>query len=618
MLRFAITASDRYLGVFDALLNAGWEEARIFSVPTRISLSKACIERASGLGLGIGIQLSRIRERDLQRLADDGCEVASYSWRIGGWKPHIAHAINFHPSLLPEFRGPYPLINGLLARQTRWGVTCHKLAPEFDAGDVLAQRAFDAAGQDTHETLDLKTQTAASRLVLQVDKEFPALWAGATPQGERGAERRGHRHPFARHHLALRRAGDGLRAEQVPVEEDDEAVSAGHRDRQREGVDDRTWRCVVLFLPAGGTRVTRTRTPLTIARHSKRPTARTVDMICSTVLPKSRVHCASLKSGASEPSSITGPEGWMKQPSSTCNRSRRSPLRRGIEHAGQHRIPKESRRRRPAANRQSDPDRSGVGSVPDHAGPRLQANRRPGDGRHLLPGGPPPVAWIPASRDESGRRAERPGRVRRSRRRTAGNPGKRSEASRGALPAGRSVAGARATGRRGPCLQAGPRHRCHVGRCRLPARRGCESAARVVTCDRIIQAGDLVQGRFSGGALQPRRHRCGGAETRVGRGMVSACHGDPARVRRCARQPLGHPPEDRARCGGPRPSRHRLSPTVPVPADFPRSAANRSDPLRCRQGKHQPQPPVLTDAKQCRRLDDRIRPGRPKRGPAPH
>lgn len=187
ILRFAITVSDRYLGVFDALLNAGWEPIRLFSSPTegRIFATKASIERACALK--IGIQLSRMGEHDLQHLADDGWEVlvvASYPWRIGDWRPFVPHAINFHPSLLPEFRGSYPLINGLLAQRARWGVTCHKLAPEFDTGDVLAQRAFDVAAQDTHEILDLKTQMAAAALATQVSGDFSALWAGATPQAE--------------------------------------------------------------------------------------------------------------------------------------------------------------------------------------------------------------------------------------------------------------------------------------------------------------------------------------------------------------------------------------------------------------------------------------------------
>jgi methionyl-tRNA formyltransferase len=191
-MRFAITVSDRYLGVFDALLRGGWEPIRVFTSPTdgRISRNSASIERAQAQK--VGIQLSRMSEHDLQHLADDGCEVlvvASYAWRIGEWRPFVPHAINFHPSLLPEFRGPYPLVNGLLARCSRWGVTCHKLAPDFDTGDILAQRAFDVTAQETHETLDLKTQIAATALAKHVAEDFTALWVGATPQ-DGGSTRR--------------------------------------------------------------------------------------------------------------------------------------------------------------------------------------------------------------------------------------------------------------------------------------------------------------------------------------------------------------------------------------------------------------------------------------------
>lgn len=186
-MRFAITATDRYLGVFNALLDAGWEPMRLFSWATdgRMFQTSAVIERA--LKLKIGIQLSRMDELELQHLSDAGCEVlvvASYKWRIGEWQRFVPHAINFHPSLLPEFRGCYPLVNGLLERRTRWGVTCHKIAADFDTGDILAQRGFDIAPQETHETLDLKTQMAATALARQVAGDFAALWAGATPQSQ--------------------------------------------------------------------------------------------------------------------------------------------------------------------------------------------------------------------------------------------------------------------------------------------------------------------------------------------------------------------------------------------------------------------------------------------------
>ena len=123
----------------------------------------------------------------------------------------------------------------------------------------------------------------------------------------------------------------------------------------------------------------------------------------------------------------------------------------------------------------------------------------------------------------------------------------------------------------------------------------------------MLREGDFAQTRLFGGALQPRCHGCRGAEVRFGRRMVSSRPGSPARVRRGTRQPLGRPAQDRP-CGGFRcTSRDRLSPEVPVRADFPGSAANRSGPVRRREGKHQPQSSVLADAQQCHRLDDRIR-----------
>lgn len=185
--RFAITATDRYIGVFKAFVEAGWEPVKLFTAPTddRLFHNKATIAYASSLGLDI--QLSPLDEAALADLGQRQCEllvVASYQWRIGDWAPHLPHAINFHPSPLPLYRGPYPLVQGLLDRQPRWGVSCHKLAPEFDRGDILASRQFDVAEDECHESLDLKTQIAARQLAAAVALNFDGLWAGAQPQHE--------------------------------------------------------------------------------------------------------------------------------------------------------------------------------------------------------------------------------------------------------------------------------------------------------------------------------------------------------------------------------------------------------------------------------------------------
>jgi methionyl-tRNA formyltransferase len=135
--------------------------------------------------LGIPVQLSPIQEADFKDLARSGCDilvVASYNHRIGDWKSHFKYAVNFHPSPLPLGRGPYPIVKAIRDRYKFWGVTCHKLSPEFDAGDILACERFPLSCDESHESLDLKTQMAAKRLAANVAARFVALWDGAQPQ----------------------------------------------------------------------------------------------------------------------------------------------------------------------------------------------------------------------------------------------------------------------------------------------------------------------------------------------------------------------------------------------------------------------------------------------------
>lgn len=55
-------------------------------------------------------------------------------------------AINFHPSLLPLFRGAHPHYWALATGQVRSGITAHRMSLRIDDGDIVAQRPFDVAG----------------------------------------------------------------------------------------------------------------------------------------------------------------------------------------------------------------------------------------------------------------------------------------------------------------------------------------------------------------------------------------------------------------------------------------------------------------------------------------
>jgi methionyl-tRNA formyltransferase len=184
-MRFAITATDRYLGVFKALVERGWKPVKVFTTPVdgRLHRNSEVVDFANQLK--IDVQLSRLTEDNLRELAGKGCEalvVASYQWRIGDWRPYLKYAVNFHPAPLPHGRGPYPTPVPVLQRASTWGVSCHKIEHEFDSGDVLKTVEFPVSRDDDHDSVDLKIQFASRRLSEDVAGRFVEYWDAATPQ----------------------------------------------------------------------------------------------------------------------------------------------------------------------------------------------------------------------------------------------------------------------------------------------------------------------------------------------------------------------------------------------------------------------------------------------------
>jgi methionyl-tRNA formyltransferase len=185
-VRFAFAGVDRNLAVLEALLAEGWELVKLFTAPGAVGdqgSNRAVVDRA--LGLGASVQLSTLVDEDLRHLAALGCEAlacGSYNQRIGDWRPHLRYAVNFHPSPLPEARGPYPFFRAILEGREAWGVACHKLEAGFDSGDILAAESFPLSTMECHESLSLKAQMACGRLAARVANDFVGLWARATPQ----------------------------------------------------------------------------------------------------------------------------------------------------------------------------------------------------------------------------------------------------------------------------------------------------------------------------------------------------------------------------------------------------------------------------------------------------
>ena len=73
--------------------------------------------------------------------------------------------VNGHPSLLPRYRGPFPVAWAVRNGETEIGLTYHLMDAEFDTGNVLAQAPIPLDDDDTDKTVMARVALAAGELL---------------------------------------------------------------------------------------------------------------------------------------------------------------------------------------------------------------------------------------------------------------------------------------------------------------------------------------------------------------------------------------------------------------------------------------------------------------------
>jgi folate-dependent phosphoribosylglycinamide formyltransferase PurN len=93
-------------------------------------------------------------------------------------------AVNFHPALLPHYRGPSPRIGMMLddTASLHGGVTLHCLSPEIDKGDIVGARTVPYDATQGFITWDVRLARAAGDLVEQELASYLLGKVTATPQ----------------------------------------------------------------------------------------------------------------------------------------------------------------------------------------------------------------------------------------------------------------------------------------------------------------------------------------------------------------------------------------------------------------------------------------------------
>ena len=95
--------------------------------------------------------------------------------------------VNIHPSLLPKYRGPTPIQAAILGGDRETGITIQRLAPEMDAGDILAQERFPLNGRETTPVLSGLVAGKAPVLLERVLWDFYRGSPAGRPQNSREA-----------------------------------------------------------------------------------------------------------------------------------------------------------------------------------------------------------------------------------------------------------------------------------------------------------------------------------------------------------------------------------------------------------------------------------------------
>ena len=90
--------------------------------------------------------------------------------------------VNVHASLLPRHRGAAPIAHAILAGDPETGVTIMEMAPQMDAGDVLAQEATPIGPRETTAALTERLATLGARLLAQTLDDLAAGRIQPIPQ----------------------------------------------------------------------------------------------------------------------------------------------------------------------------------------------------------------------------------------------------------------------------------------------------------------------------------------------------------------------------------------------------------------------------------------------------
>ncbi|MBO55962.1 MAG: methionyl-tRNA formyltransferase [Dehalococcoidia bacterium] len=92
--------------------------------------------------------------------------------------------LNLHPSLLPKYRGPSPVVSSIRAGDEVTGISLMLLDPGMDTGPVISQQVIEITSSDTAITLTKRLFTHGADLLINSIGPWASQNITAQPQNE--------------------------------------------------------------------------------------------------------------------------------------------------------------------------------------------------------------------------------------------------------------------------------------------------------------------------------------------------------------------------------------------------------------------------------------------------
>ena len=159
------------------------EIVKIFTCEVDGNYEKNELTYALAKEKNIPITPKRITASDIDSLEKAGCDLiisAGYYFKIP--VSDNIKSINIHPSLLPEGRGPWPLPVIILKGINESGVTAHRIAENFDEGEIVLQKKISVCANENLETLTQKMKQCALMVVTELSQNIEFYWNTRTVQ----------------------------------------------------------------------------------------------------------------------------------------------------------------------------------------------------------------------------------------------------------------------------------------------------------------------------------------------------------------------------------------------------------------------------------------------------